>query len=207
MKAAISLMGSVVAGLTQTALVFGTMQNLRGQKATFNDVARGGSFAVPIVIVCVIADIPSQCAYFARVFLSEDSVVLAIIRLTIAIVGAVLIAAWWVSGPAIAAERIGILAALKRSAYLTKGRRWAIIALALLLGFAIGVPVYVVTKAVGLDPATLTATLPTTVAGVLAYVVYALSSALFAVLTTVCYYRLRSEKEVFGAEEIARIFE
>jgi hypothetical protein len=46
------LVGLVISGLTQAAIIYGTMQNLRGQSASWSDIGRGLSFA-PLVIVVV----------------------------------------------------------------------------------------------------------------------------------------------------------
>ncbi len=94
------------------------------------------------------------------------------------------------------------MAGLLRSVRLTKGRRWAIFGLTM-------IPLIIVMAlSVGVDmgAAELIAT-DQWLVDALNYLISALSTAYFAVQTTVLYYYLRREKEGVESGEIAHVFD
>jgi hypothetical protein len=123
------------------------------------------------------------------------------------IVGLFLFVIWWVYAPALLVDGGGILAALRRSAYLTKGRRGKIFGLLMLWGIMVAAPIIAVVIIGGVPAAEAVSTHPSTLAGFAGLIVIGLSTALHAVLVTVSYYHLRAEKEGIGVEEAAQVFD
>ena len=107
----------------------------------------------------------------------------------------------WVAIPAAVIEKPGVIGSLSRSADLTKGYRWQIFGIivivtviALVAGFAIAFAI-VVSDA---DPTIL-------VLGNL--IITALFTAFWAVISAVGYHDLRVVKEGVGIEELAAVFD
>jgi len=127
------------------------------------------------------------------------------ISVIIGVGGIVLVVIWFLAAPLIVAERIGVLPALKRSAALTKGKRWGIFGLLmltviffLLLDFVIGilVPTQSDAAAIGSPAFWLTQ-----------WFSPALLGAFMATLAMASYYVIRSEQEGATSQEVARIFD
>jgi hypothetical protein len=174
----------VVTALTQAAIIYGTFQDLRGQKAGIGDcIARGLSSIVPVVVGSL---------------LLSFGVMIGMILVIVP--GIILLLMWWVYIPAIVVEGKGVIGGFGRSRELTRGRRWHILGLAvivLVLTMVINFIVSFVTSAV----ASLTAQ------AIVEYAVFALITAFNSVLGAVGYYYLRAEKEGTDVNEIARIFD
>ena len=107
------LVSMVTSSLVTAALVYGTFQDLRGQRAAIGDlVRRGFSSLVPVVLAAI--------AY---------SLLLIIGTILLVVPGIILATALWVYVPAIVVEKAGVGASFTRSRALTKGHRWAIFGL------------------------------------------------------------------------------
>jgi len=112
----------------------------------------------------------------------------------------VLISASSVSVQACVIEKAGAMASLKRSAALTKGNRLRIAALfalalsAFFLVLLIVVPVF-------------SRLFDENTAGLMLTLFNALPKAVLYLMTSIIYYQLRCDKEGFGLESVARIFE
>ena len=102
--------------------------------------------------------------------------------------------------PAIVVEKRGIIDSFNRSAFLTKGRRWAILGAWLVFG---------VVSVLGMVLLMVVAQLVSSgiVLPVIAYVWEALITAFSAVMTAVSYYYLRVDKEGVAIDEIAAVFD
>ena len=120
--------------------------------------------------------------------------------------GIILILMWWVYIPAVVVESKGIIEAFGRSRELTRGRRWHILGLIVVIAILLIAVSFVVVLVVGISAASS----PDGVgfgAIIIGYVLNALVTAFNAVLVAVSYYYLRAEKEGVDANEIARIFD
>lgn len=180
----------LVYGLTQAAIIYGTFQDLRGQKASIGDcIARGLATAVPVIVGSILL-----------------SLAIGVGTLFFLIPGLILALMWWVYIPVVVVERKGIMASFGRSAELTSGRRWHILGLLILVvvismaaGFIVVLVMGVVLSASGTaDPLALQIPI---------YVINAVATAYSSVLVAVCYYYLRAEKEGISADDIARVFD
>jgi hypothetical protein len=106
---------------------------------------------------------------------------------------------WWVFVPAIVAENAGPVACFGRSRRLTKGHRWGILGI-LVLVFLANVVAGIVVQLLAKIGAPAAATFVNVVVSLF-------FAALSSVLTAVGYYSLRAEKEGFGISDLARVFD
>jgi hypothetical protein len=180
------LLAIIVSFLTQAAIIYGTFQDLRGQKAGIGDcIARGLSSVVPVIVGSILLSLGIMVGTLALI-----------------VPGVILALMWWVYVPAIVVEGKGIIEAFGRSRELTRGRRWHILGLLIVLiilmivvGFVVSIVAAIVASQGGLA------------ASIINYVFNALLTAFTSVLVAVGYYYLRAEKEGIDANEIARIFD
>jgi len=103
--------------LVQGALVRTTMAHAEGEQASIGQsIATGISMILPLLALTVLM------------------VLALMVGFTLLIVPGVILAIMWsVAVPALVAERTGVFAAFSRSRFLTKGQRWKIFGLLLLL--------------------------------------------------------------------------
>jgi len=170
-----------------STMAYGTFQDLRGSRVRVVECLRRGlSTVFPVVGVA---------------FLNTVLVILGTMALIIP--GIMLWVALWVAVPVAVVERPGVIASLRRSAWLTKGHRWRIFGIVLVLGLLNGVA-----NSVVLVPfATLTGDAAAAVANVVAYLITVFFMAWGAVAAAVAYHDLRLEKEGVGVNEIAAVFD
>lgn len=177
--------------LTEATLIYGTFQDLRGQKAGVGAcVAQGLTSIISVIFGSIISSIGIGVA--SLLFLVPGLIVMTI---------------WWVYVPAIVVERKGIFDAFSRSADLTAGHRWAalgLIIVVILLSMAVTYISEMASYAVitiwpGMDAFLLFL--------VVNYVGGALTTAFGAVLVAVGYYYLRAERDGIDADQIASIFD
>jgi hypothetical protein len=183
------LIGFVTSLLVQGALVWGAVADLNGRKPALGELLRHGLHrAVPILGISIVMAIG------------------ILFGLLLFIVGGVfLLILWCVAVPVTVLERPPGLEALSRSAALTKGCRWSILALLLVYGL-ISVLILVVLGFIG-GIATLVGGLSL----VLTTALLALSSAAVILIGAVggacLYVELRSVKEGVEPETLASVFD
>ena len=114
----------------------------------------------------------------------------------------------WLSVPAVVVESIGPFAALKRSHFLTKGHRWRVAAILLILFVlmmiaVIGLMLVLLAVGTAVDISS-----SNTIAGAIIFaVIQSMLMGLGASMTAVAYHDLRVEKEGVGTEQIAQVFD
>jgi hypothetical protein len=106
---------------------------------------------------------------------------------------------WYVAVPACVIERRDAIESLSRSQELTRGHRWAIFGLLLIVAIASGIGSYLLESVAML-------VLGSTIAAIVSALWSVLTSAYGAVALTVVYHDLRVEKEGVDAEQIAEMF-
>ena len=112
-----SLLNMVFTVLAQGALVRATIASSRGDRATFGECL---STALRRLLPLLGLGIVSGLAVgFAAILLIVPGIILAVM--------------WYVAAPVVIAEREGVFAALGRSADLTKGERWNVFVVLLIL--------------------------------------------------------------------------
>jgi hypothetical protein len=174
----------VTSSLVTAALVYGTFQDLRGQRAAIGDlVRRGFSSLVPVVFAALIF-----------------SILLLIGTILLVVPGMILATALWVYAPVIVVEKAGIGASFTRSRALTKGHRWAILGLYVIVVVVVVATEILVVSALHISMAALGynwASVP----------IWIFTQVFIAVMSAVGYYYLRAEKEGISVSEIATVFD
>lgn len=118
---AVSLVSMIVSlillGLVQGALVRATIAFTERRRASFAECASIGlSFALPVVGLMILLVI---AVYIGLIFLIVPGVILFVM--------------WAVASPALVAERTGVFGAFGRSRQLTKGARWKVFGVELII--------------------------------------------------------------------------
>jgi hypothetical protein len=169
--------------LTQSVLIYGTFQDLRGQRASFGDALGRGLSTLPRVLIGALL----------------ASIAIMIGMMLLVVPGLILALMWWVFVPVVVIEGTGMGEGFGRSRDLTRGHRWGILGLLLivavaqwLIGFVFGL---------------LGAVLGTVVTEVLNLAVMLLFAAFSSVMIAVGYYYLRAEKEGIVIDDLARVFD
>lgn len=199
----------------QSAINVGTLQDLRGERPAVGHCISRGLGVLPRVFVAALL---LFLAMFGLTFIAvlavygiataiaastgqapNMSAISAAASLGVIVLAMSLFVRWWVFVPVIVAEHAAARAAFRRSRALTKGHRWGILGIVLLV-FIANLACSIVIGMIGEFGAIATAALLN--------VVLALAfTALSSVLTAVGYYVLRAEKEGFGLPDLARIFD
>jgi hypothetical protein len=176
----------VLASILNAALVRATIEDLNGQNPTFADTL-GTALAVllPIIGLSILAYIGMVVGFMLLI-----------------IPGIYLLVRWSASTPVLVHERLGVLASLKRSSELTKGSRWRIFGLLLILI----VVVWILQVVLGLLALVITPLLGTVLATALVAVLSAVSTVILSIAVAVSYVELRYVKEGTDVKELAEIF-
>lgn len=193
----ISIAELFVAQLVTATLIYGTIQELRSTRSSIAECfLRGLPLVPPVIGVSIVAYL---------------IVMLGMIALIIpGLIAAVMLA---VVIPVTVVERPGVFASLGRSKQLTKGYRWRIFGIFLivyLLFFAMSFVALLIFGLVANVSVSLESLAPENwIFGtlVLNAIIGPLTYAFFAVMVAVVYHDLRIAKEGSDTEEIARVFE
>lgn len=114
---ATSVAAIVFAMLTQGALVRATVAHTEGRRANFSEsVMAGLSMIVPLFLLSLVIGVAVS---LAAVFFVVPGIILYVM--------------WSVASPALVEERFGVSSAISRSNYLTKGARWRVFAIQLIM--------------------------------------------------------------------------
>ena len=189
------LVSIVFSAILQGAIIYGTVQDLSGAKPSVNDALATGLRAfLPLVIVSIL---------FAL------AVGLGMILLIVP--GIMIAVAWCVAVPSLVAERLGIFDAFGRSAELTRGNRWRIFALFVILwvvSLVLAMIVGAVTGGAAMTAAMSGAPVPTQnpVFIIMNALVGAVSALLGATGVAVLYVQLRNAQEGGGPQWLSEIF-
>jgi hypothetical protein len=210
-----SLFGMLAYLLSQAAIVFGTLETMRGRDAGIGACLSQalahlsrlfpaglllffGGGALAGIIGFFIVQIFGKGGGPSGPAVQDLRTALAIFSIAAMVVAFAVFTMVWVFVPAIVVERAGPIAAFKRSIALTKGRRWPVAGIVLLL-FLANVLVSALTRAVMANGAPM--------GGFALNLIAALFfMALAAVLSAVGYAHLRAEKEGTALED-ARVFD
>jgi hypothetical protein len=190
-----ALLMIVLGTLSQAIVLYGAFQVMRGRPIDLAESARIGLrrfFPIVGLALCV-----SLLAGFASLLLVVPGVIVYLM--------------WFVATPVCVVERLGPFASMGRSRELTKGHRWKLLGLSLL----IVLPALIVSAIVGaLVLASLQGgivAVTTATAGMLGKVVNivwnAVWTAFFAIVIVVTYHDLRVAKEGVDTDQIAAVFE
>lgn len=174
---------TVVCGtLASAAVTYGVVQELRGRSFTLPDsLAVALRRFIPMIGVGLCFGLLAGLA-----------------SLLLIIPGLIVMCIYYVAAPACVVERTGVFASFSRSAALTKGHRWQILGIVLLLyGVSTIVNLLIGIVAPGAG------TMPMLLMGAW----QALTGAFGAVLNGVLYFRLRTAREGLDIDQIAGVFD
>jgi hypothetical protein len=176
---------SITFGLVQAALTYGTVQDLRGQRAGIGECLKLG--------LARSGNIVSGATQYG--FL------LGLATLLLIIPGILLYVRWWVFMPAMVVESLTPKEAFERSIMLTSGRRWII--------FALGALILVVEFALIVGLIMLFTDHPEAVllGDILVTLLALVFTAFSSVVAAVGYYHLRVEMEGVLIDDIAKVFD
>jgi hypothetical protein len=170
--------------LSQAILVYGAFQSMRGKSVNLFESLNLTTHKL-----------------FPLIGITAVSVIGVIIGSMLLIIpGMMLYAAWFVGVPVCMVERLGSWQCLERSAELTRGHRWAIFGIILLLNVGSSI----VSKVIEFSFAAIGGA---TFAAIGFLIGNAIWEAFFAVAVVVTYYELRVSKEGVDIDQIASVFD
>lgn len=170
--------------LAQAVIVYGAFQDMRGRPVNFGDCLRVGlGRFFPIIGLAICMSIGLMIGFF---LLFVPGVILAIM--------------WFVATPACVVEQLGPLSSMGRSSQLTKGHRWKIFGMVLLVVIGAGIVSVVIGAVLGLSGSPILVTL-----GTLAWT--GVWGAFYSVFGVVTYHDLRVVKEGVDVHQIASVFD
>ena len=184
--------------LLMATLIYGTVSQLRGNRRPFTDsLTNSIGLVPPVFLISILLGIGLGVGFVLLV-----------------VPGLILLTVWWVTIPAAVVERPGIFRSFSRSAELTKGHRWAIFAIVVLVFLASFAIEFVLLSALvpggmgvfgGNVPYLSYADLNPYLIG--SWIVGVITAAFQAVLAGVSYTLLRTEKEGTDINQIAAVFD
>jgi hypothetical protein len=178
--------------LTEAVITYGAFQVMLGRTVRIGEsFRRAGARLLPVLGLILI-----------------EGVVIGLASMLLVIPGLIVITMWYVSLPACVVEGLSPIKSLSRSAALTKGHRWRIFGVLMLMFFASliigGVVGGVIGGIGGATGALSQIRVPLVTAQ---YVVQTLMVAYSAILTVVIYHDLRVGREGVDTERIAAVFD
>lgn len=200
------IVGFILPQVMIAAIVYGSFQDIRGQKISVGDAIAGGfQVIMPVLGVAVLTGIATLIAAVPMLAVSLIQMgglqlVLALALMALPIYMSVL---FFVAIPACVAEKKSVGDSIRRSVNLTEGARWHVFGiLAIIWLIAVGVVLVVLAISVGL-------TMVGSVLGapVLISLAVAFYLALNATMATVAYHDMRVAKEGIGTDVVARVFD
>jgi hypothetical protein len=179
-----AVLSMLLTQLVTATLVYGTIQEMRHHSTSTGEaLTRGLQLALPVLGVVIVA-----------------SIAVGVGALLLVVPGIILFVMFWVAIPVAVVERPGVIASLKRSAFLTKGNRWRIFGLVVVLWLIF----VLISMAISLAFAAAEAW---RVYPYIDYVLTVFLTAVFAVVSAVGYHDLRLLKDGVDVETIAAVFD
>ncbi len=174
----------LVTQLVTATLVYGTIQEMRQQvTSTVEALTRGVQLALPVVGIALIVGI-----------LVNVGMLLLIVP------GVILYVMFWVAIPVAVVERPGVIASLQRSMFLTKGNRWRIVGILVILWVVLILGILLLGAVFGSSQSTAVLVYAN-------YVVTVLITVVLAVVSAVGYHDLRLLKDGVDVDRIAAVFD
>ncbi len=180
---AMTLGGLVAQSVLSGAIIFGVLTHLQGNEATVRESLRVGlRYLFPILLVSIL-----------QVIIIGLGVMLLLIP------GLIAMCAFWVVVPVTVTERPGIWASIERSSELTRGDRWSVFGIIIVL---------MILNSVGslLVQGVALAISGPQIAGLVGVLTQALLGTLGAVAMAVGYHDLRVSKEGVNTDSLVEVF-
>lgn len=187
--------GLIFSAILQGALIHATVQDLNGARPSIADcLATGLRNFLPLIGVTILFFF---AFWFGVIFLFVPGIMIA--------------CAWCVAIPSLVADRTGVFGAFSRSAELTRGNRWRILALGLVVGILLLVLGMIFNAIAGI--ATFGADAISTMENAInplgiaiAVVRSTISAVIGAAVVAVLYVELRRAREGLGPQWLAEVF-
>jgi MFS family permease len=185
----------VLGMLSQAIVLYGAFQDMRGRPVSLADCLKVGLHRFfPIVGLAL-----------------SEGVAVMLASMLLIVPGMILYMMWFVATPVCVVEQLGPFRSLGRSRELTKGHRWKLFGLmlvilipALIVGAILGVVIAILGTGGFLSMST---ALATPLGQVVNLIWSAAWSAFYAVMVVVTYHDLRVAREGIDTEQIAAVFE
>jgi hypothetical protein len=190
-----------------------TVQHVRGGRPTFADMLRGAlrrivRVSIGTLILFLALFVPPGALLALGAALGLPEILLLLLTGIVTVYALAIFTMWFVAVPVLVTEEVGILSSFRRSRYLTRGHRWGVLALALVLAvivfammtIAMTVRLSLIVNApiqMMMHPWLSLANVP----------LGAFSSLMAAIVPAVTYCLLQAEKEGAGTDLLARVFE
>jgi hypothetical protein len=201
----------LLAYVATAGISYGTFQALRGEKPRLGAcLTKGFSVVFPVLGVALLTMLALAASLLPGVLIGSlgGTGFLALMIFLSLIPLLMVLTMLWVSIPACVVERPGVLGSLGRSARLTKGERWrvfGIVVIVMLVNWGISLLSNVITVPLATaDPSAATMAI---VGGAVGLITTAFYTALNAVMAAVAYHDLRVAKEGIGIDQIAAVFD
>jgi len=189
------LVALITTSILQGALIYATVQDLNGQRASVGDsLATGLRNFLPLIGVSILF---ALAVGFGFVFLFVPGIIIACM--------------WCVAVPSLIADRTGVFGAFTRAGQLTKGNRWAIFGLGVVIVIVlivVGAVFGAITgvSAIGAGGADAIARALSPISLVLQVVQSTISGVIGATFAAVLYVELRRARDGAGPQWLADIF-
>ena len=176
----------------QAVILYGAFQAMRGRKVMIGDaIGRAFSRFFSLLGISVLVGFGVAIGFMLLI-----------------VPGIILALRWAVAVPACVVENKGPLESMRRSAELTKGHRWKIFGIWVLIAIVAIVVLIIAGTLAGLGVVAAPQGLGRVViAAVISLILTAIVTAYSYVLNTMIYHDLRTVKEGVGTEEIAAVFD
>jgi len=188
----------------QAALVFGVVEQLRGRSYSFGRAISVGTsrigrmIGIGLIVILAYVGIVLALGLLGAILPRFLTLILAGAAF---LIGApMVICAFFVLFPVASVEENGVFGSFGRSRFLTRGYRWPILGLLLVLVLAMAALNLLVAYIVQ-------AALPILVGALVNFVIGVWLTTLFSVIIAVAYFRLRYLKEGINLDEIANVFD
>ncbi len=170
--------------VAQAVVLYGTFQDMRGRPAHFGEaIGRGFARFFPILGLAICTTLAVMGGL-----------------LLLLVPGIMFALMFYVSLPALVVERLGPIQSMKRSAALTKGHRWKVLGIVLLVALLSAIGAGVVSAVLGVVGGP-------TVAIVGRFLWQAIMGAFGAVVVAVIYHDLRAAREGIDVDRMAAVFD
>ena len=174
----------VLSPLSQAIMLHIAFQDMSGRRISLSEALRAALGRwLPLIGLSICVGVGVMCGLILLI-----------------VPGIVLMVMWYVANPACIVERLGVFASMGRSSELTKGHRWQIFGMWILIAIASGVMSAVVKGVLGLSGSS-----GLVISGTLAWT--ALATAFGVVFTIATYHDLRVAKEGVDTRQIVAVFD
>jgi hypothetical protein len=180
----VTWLAAALSVISQAAVLFGAFQQMRGRPFEIGEsLGKGLRRFLPLLGTAILVGIG-----------------LAIGTMLLIVPGLILATMWYVAIPVCVLETAGPVTSLSRSAELTKGSRWKIFGISILMFLIVAIPAAIIEGVLGFA-------LGATGLAIGNYIVRVGAGAFSAVVAAVVYHDLRTAKEGIDVERITAVFE